>query len=102
MLVGSVVLFATTLAGIFFACRVFNYEITTARKIGAALVFMILNALPLPIPIPLIAAALPSVGLYISLVDSTYKHDKVTKVFLVTVLFAIIAILAIYLPTTLA
>ncbi|MBT8095488.1 MAG: hypothetical protein KJO19_00515 [Woeseia sp.] len=97
MLVISLILFATTLAGIFFACHVFDYDITIARKIAAALVFTILNVVPLPIPVPFLAVA--GVGLYISLVDSAHKHVKVIRVFSVTFLLSILVNLIFQLIT---
>jgi len=96
MLVNLLILGVVLLAGIFLACKVFAYEITPLRKVGAALCFVVLNAIP--IPIPTFPILVPAVGLYVCLMDSTYQRNVVTKVFAVSYLFAAAGILMVYLP----
>lgn len=93
---GAIVLFGITLAGIFISCKVFAYEITTLRKFVAATVFVVLNVIPIPIPI--VSVLIPSLGLYISLMDDTNQRSEVNKVFGLTFAIAVAAVLAIYLP----
>jgi len=94
VIIGAFVLFGITFVGILLACKTFAYEITWARKIGAAFAFSILNIIP--IPIPFFSLLIPPIGLYMALMDNTYQRSVVNKVFGVTLLFAIVATLWIY------
>ena len=96
MIWSALVLFGITLGGIFLSCKVFGYEISMLRKIGAAGVFAVLNIIP--IPIPLVSLVIPPIALYISLMDNTYQRSQVNKVFGLTFVFSVIAVLVIYLP----
>lgn len=97
MLDGAVVLFIVTLAGIFISCKVFDYEITAWRKVGAALVFVILNVVPIPLPVPFISLLVAPLGLYMALMDNTYQRSQVNKVFGLTFAIAVIVVLILYL-----
>lgn len=101
MLDGAVVLFVVTLAGILISCKIFEYEITAWRKVGAASVFVILNVFPIPIPIPFFGAFISllvaPLGLYITLMDETYQRSQVNKVFGLTFAIAVFAVLILYL-----
>ncbi len=96
MILGAIVLFGITLAGIFISCKVFASEISNIRKITATGIFTILNIIP--ISIPLFSLLIPAIALYMSLIDGTQQHSQVRKVFGLTFVFAIIAILVVYLP----
>ena len=95
MIINLVILGGVLLAGIFIACKVFAYEISPLRKVGAATCFVVLNAFP--IPIPAFPILVPAVGLYICLMDDTYQRGLVTKVFALSYLFAAAGMLVIYL-----
>jgi hypothetical protein len=96
MLGHALVLFGIVLAGVFISCKVFAYEISHLRKAVAAGVFVVLNVIP--IPIPLVSLLIPPVGLYIALMDDTHQRSEVNKVFALTFVFAIVGVLAVYLP----
>lgn len=96
MLGGALILFGITLAGIYVACRVFDYTITTLRKLAAAGAFALLNIIP--IPIPFVDLLVPPIALYMILMDDSYERAKVNRVFLLTIVFAILSVLVIYIP----
>ena len=96
MIGGALVLFGITLVGVFIACKVFAYEIPLLRKVGAAAAFSILNIIP--IPIPFLSFLIPPIGLYMVLMDNTYQRSQVNRVFGLTFVFAVVAVLVIYLP----
>ena len=96
MLWNALILFGIVLAGIYLSCKVFGYEITTLRKVGAAGVFVILNIIPIGFLI--ISFLIPLIGLYLALMDNTYQRSEVNKVFGLTFVFAVVAVLVIYLP----
>lgn len=98
MLGNGLILFGITLAGIFISCKVFEYEISALRKVGAAVIFVVLNVVPMPIPIPFVSLLIPPLGLYMALMDNTYQRSQVNKVFGLTFAFAVVAILVVYLP----
>jgi len=87
---------AITFIGVLLACKILAYEISLLRKIGAAACFALLNLIPIPIPIPFISIIVPSVGLYVCLMDDRYDRSTVTKVFWLTFIFAIIATLIVH------
>lgn len=97
MLGNALLLFFIVLAGIFISCRLLHYDIDDTRKMAAAMVFAIVNALPfasiITLPISLIA-------LFMLLVDDPHERPQARNVFLLTLLIAGIAILLIYLPQT--
>ena len=96
MIGGALVLFVITLAGVFIACKVFEYDIPILRKVGAAGAFAVLNVVS--IPIPFVDLILPPIALYVILMDNSHQRSQVNRVFGLTFLFAIVAILIIYLP----
>ena len=96
MIGGALVLFGITLVGMFIACKVFAYEIPLWRKIGAAAAFSVLNIIP--IPIPFVSFLLPPIALYVVLMDNAYQRSQVNRVFGLTFVFAVVAVLVIYLP----
>ncbi len=96
MIVGASILFGITLVGVFIACKVFAYEISVLRKVGAAACFAVLNVVP--IPVPFVSFLVPSIALYVCLMDDSYQRSTVNKVFGLTFVFAVIGTLAIYLP----
>lgn len=95
---GALILFGITFVGIFISCKVFDYKISTLRKMGAALVFVALNSVHIPIPIPFVAFFIAPLGLYMALMDNTYQRTQVNKVFGLTFAIAVFAILIVYLP----
>jgi len=96
MFFNILILFGVILAGIFLSCKVFRYEISTARKFAAAGVFVVLGVVP--VPIPLFSLVAPLVGLYVALMDDSYQRHEVNQVFGLTLLFAVVALLLVYLP----
>ena len=96
MLGGAMVLFLVTLLGIYIACRVFAYQISTARKLGAAACFATLNVLILPFAIPFLSLVLPPVALYVCLRNPRYGRQRITKVFALTFLITVSAIAILY------
>ncbi|NKC01307.1 MAG: hypothetical protein GKR90_22800 [Pseudomonadales bacterium] len=97
VITGAFVLFGIILAGIFIACKVFGYEIPVWRKLAAAGAFALLNVIPIPV-IPFANILVPSIALYVLLMDDTYQRSIVNKVFGLTFIFAVIAVLVLYLP----
>ena len=96
MIGAALVLFGITLAGVFIACKVFDYDIPIWRKAAAAGAFAILNVVP--IPIPFADLIIPAVALYVVLMDNTYQRSQVNRVFGLTFVFAVASVLVIYLP----
>lgn len=96
MIGGALVLFGITLAGIYVSCRIFDYNITILRKVTAAGAFAVLNIVP--IPLPFVDLLVPAIALYMALMDNFYERSKVNRVFLLTFVLAIIAVLLIYIP----
>lgn len=97
MIGGALVLFGITLAGIYISCKVFEYEISILRKVGAAAAFAVLNVVPIPF-IPLANLLIPLIAMYIILMDHSHQRSEVNKVFGLTIAFAVVAVLVIYLP----
>ncbi len=75
-------------------CRLHDYNISSARKIGAPMAFAALATIQVPVPIIDIAA--PPLALYIALMDDAYERPKVNRVFGVAFLFSCAAILVVY------
>jgi len=94
MLVGALILFGVTFAGVLIACKVFAYEIPLWRKAAAPAVFAALNVIP--IPIPFADLLVPPIALYVILMDDSYQRAQVNRVFGVTFIFAVVSVLAIY------
>lgn len=95
MLANALILFAITLAGIYLSCHLLRYEITDLRKVTAAAVFAVINALPIILPLVLAASLL---ALYLLLIEDREQVEQARKAFALTVVFAVIAVLLIYLP----
>lgn len=89
----ALILFGATLAGIYLACELFKYELSDARKLGAATLFLVLNFIPV---MPLIMMPLSLLGLYIAMQGEPDQRSELKQVFLVTVAFAAVAVLLIY------
>ncbi len=96
MIGAALVLFGITLAGVFIACKVFDYDIPIWRKAAAPGAFAILNVVP--IPIPFADLIIPAIALYVILMDNTYQRSQVNRVFGLTFVFAVASVLVIYLP----
>ena len=96
MIGAALILFGITLAGVFIACKVFDYDLPTWRKAAAAGAFGILNVVP--IPIPFADLIIPAIALSVILMDNTYQRSQVNRVFGLTFVFAVAAVLVIYLP----
>lgn len=87
-------MFLGALTGVLFGCRLYEYNISAARKFGAPLAFAILCTIPIPVAILDIVA--PLVVLYIILMDNNYERSKVNRVFGTAFLFSFAAILVVY------
>ncbi|MEM1412030.1 MAG: hypothetical protein AAGH19_06685 [Pseudomonadota bacterium] len=96
MLFASIVLFVFAAAGIYLACWMFRYEISDARKFGAAAGFVagLWAAHLLPTRIQFVALLLGPVVLWICLMDDTYDRYAVKQVFGVSLFIAVIGTLA--------
>ena len=95
MIEGILVLFGITLLGSLIACKVFAYEIPLWRKVGAAVAFAVLNAIPIPY-IPFVDILLPALALYVILMDDTYQRSQVNKVFGLTFVIAVVGVVLVY------
>jgi hypothetical protein len=89
----ALILFGATLGGIYLACHLFRYELSDARKVAAAAVFLVLNFIPI---IPLIMFPLSLVGLYMAMQGEPDQRGELRQVFLLTVAFAAAAVLLVY------
>ena len=96
MILGTIILFGVTLAGVFGAAKVLGDELSKERKIGTAAVFAILNIVP--IDFPGATLTLSMMVLFFGINNRDHSRADVWKMYGLTLLFAIIGILIIYLP----
>lgn len=77
-------------------CRIFEYQLSTARQFGAPALFAALCGLTTFVPFPLIDLVAPLVGLYVALMDDRFERARVRKVFSMSVVGAVICVFAFY------
>ena len=95
MQINGLVLFIGALVGVRLGCNLNEYDISNTRKFGAPLVFAALAALPITLPI-FLDIIIPLVAFYMVLMDDSLERSKVNKVFGISMLFVVGAILIVY------
>lgn len=83
-------LFAVTFVGVLVACKIVGYDISMARKVGAAGFFAL--AYSIPLPIGMFVHLIPPVGMYMCLMDARNDRAVATRVFAVAYLIAAVSV----------
>ena len=96
MLIAYLLLFGFLALGIYLASWNYHYEISHARKLGAAAGFVIGDVVADFLPIPLVGLIIPFAVLWATLMDDTFDRETVRKVFFFSLFTGVVGLVGVH------